>query len=190
MEHGVGRTFYGFDGQRSGFNAGQIQQIIEQAMQMIAVAQHALQMSMLIGQQRSIAAEEQFCETENRADRSADFVAHMGEEIALRPAGTFCRVARCRQLSLHPAKMIRSLLQFSGSCFHDSGPIFDDSFQIRIQILQAAESLGVFQCRTCDRRQVPGDAQFIRPEQVPNFRVTNDQACGNPCPYHDRAGQQ
>ena len=189
MEHCVGCAFDGFDCQRSRFDTGQIKQVIQQTMQVIAVAQHTLQMGVLLGQQRSITVEQQFCETQDRTDGSADLVTHMGKEIRLRAACTFRRVARCCQLSLYLPKMICRFLKFKGSGFNNGRSVFDDSFQIRIQILQAAESFGVFQRGTCDRRQVSGDAQFIRSKQIAHLCVTDDQAGGRPGSHHNRAGQ-
>ena len=145
---------------------------------------------MLFRQKRCITVEQKFCETQYRTDGCADFVTHVRKEIALCPACTFCGVACRRQLSLHLAKMIGCFLKFSRPRFNDSGSIFDDPFQIRIQILQTAEAFSIFQCCTSDRGQIPCNAEFIRSKQIPHLRVTNDQTGDNPRSYHDRAGHQ
>ena len=58
MEHRVRCAFHGFDCQGSGFDAGKIQKVIQQMVQMIAVTQHSFQMGMLFGQQRSFTVEQ------------------------------------------------------------------------------------------------------------------------------------
>lgn len=99
---------------------------------------------MIVAVTMVVAIQQQFRKSKNRADRSANFVAN-AQKIGLGTTSIFGRVACRRQLTLSVTKIVCGPLKFCRSRFDDSGSVFDDGFQVGIQILQAPEAFGGFQ---------------------------------------------
>ena len=84
----------------SGLDFGEVENVVDQIEQRAAAGRDGreIRAGARIGDQGI----EQIGEPENRVHRRADFVAHVGEELALGPIGLVRRVARLAQARLPP----------------------------------------------------------------------------------------
>ncbi len=95
-EEGRERDGNGLDGHASGFDAGDIEDFVDEGEEVFSGFGDVIDAFDLFG---VIGAEaEELCESENGVERGSEFVAHSGQEVAFGAGGLFCARARLAEL--------------------------------------------------------------------------------------------
>ena len=85
----------------AGRHLGKIQNVIDEAQKRITALTHVMSEFALLGVQFGI--QQQAGHADDRIERGANFVAHVGQEFRLQPRSLQGRVSRLGQVRLHPA---------------------------------------------------------------------------------------
>ena len=150
---------------------------------------------MLLVRERGLQRE--FGHAHDAVHRRADFVAHVGEEVALGSIGFLGGVLGdsqfvfgSAQLGSRAFQLVIGNRQLTRAGFGRGGPFGHALFQRLVQTPQLGKAFGVLQRGTGDRGDKRGQAFFVRAEQAADLTMIHIEATRRLAAYKHRRAQR
>ena len=138
----------------------------------------------------------QFRHAHDAVHGRADFMAHVGQELALGPIGLLGRFLRQPQFVFAAAQLGGGPFQFgigNGELprpgLGGGGAFGHALLQGLVQALQLGEAFGIFQGSAGNGGDELGQALLVRAEKIADLAVVDVEAAGRPAAHEDRRTQ-
>ena len=167
----------------AGLHLGEVEDVVEQSQQRVGRLQNDVEILALLVREGGLQG--QLGHAHDAVHGGADFVAHVGQEIALGPVGLLGGILRNPQLVFRSAQLGGSPFQFGvgngefpRAGLGGGGPFSDALLQRLVQQPKFGKALRVFKGGTGNGGDELGQAFLVRAEQAAHVVVVHVEAAG------------